>query len=85
LGLCNLELFGKTGLVVEMAEGWIGNMRFKEVGALVYFLKNLPWTVEGFTVEKYRDVLEKLQVKLEAEGELVFTQRRMLIKAKKPV
>ena len=76
-----LNLIRKSNLVIEIAQEWTGKLIFKDVATLVYYLVAIPWTVPDFSVEKYRTHLEKLQQQLEAEGELIFTQRRMLIKA----
>ncbi|MFN8494634.1 MAG: hypothetical protein U0350_43940 [Caldilineaceae bacterium] len=78
-----LNLMRKSNLVIEIAQAWTGKLIFKDVATLVYYLKAIPWTVPDFSVEKHRAHLEKLQTRLEAEGELAFTQRRMLIQAKK--
>jgi hypothetical protein len=59
--------------------------RFHSVGALVYYLKAVPWTVEGFTVETHLPALLKLQERLEREGTLPFTARSMIVQARKPL
>jgi ubiquinone/menaquinone biosynthesis C-methylase UbiE len=74
----------KTKLVVEMAQEWTGRSIFKDVAAIVYYLKAIPWIVEGFAVDTHLPYLFKLQERLEQEGELVFTQKRMIVKARKP-
>ena len=51
----------------------VGNFRsFKDVATLVYYLKAVPWTVPEFSATKYRSHLEKLQQRLEIDGELIF-------------
>ena len=78
-----LNLLHKSNLVIEIARAWTGKLIFKDVATLVYYLKAIPWTVPDFSVEKHRAHLERLQQRLDAEGELVFTQQRMLFQAKK--
>jgi ubiquinone/menaquinone biosynthesis C-methylase UbiE len=78
-----LNTIESTKLVVVEAQEWEGKTFFKDVGALVYFLKAIPWIVPGFTVETYFKYLLKLQKRIEKEGKLTFTQRLFLIKAKK--
>lgn len=78
-----LNLVRKSNLVIEMAQEWAGRLIFKDVATLVYYLRAIPWTVPDFSVEKHRAALENLQQRLAAEGELVFTQRRILIQARK--
>lgn len=73
----------RTGLYVERAEQWWGNSTFSDVGALVYYLKALPWEVPDFSVAKYESVLCELQARLEGEGALRFRAGRFLIAARK--
>jgi len=72
-----------TGFEIEKAEEWKGKAIFKDVGALVYFLKSIPWIIDGFSVDSHLNYLEKLQEKLEQDGGLGFTKIRFLILAKK--
>jgi len=72
-----------TKLIVVDAQEWEGKIYFKDVGALVYFLKAIPWIVPGFTVETHFEHLLKLQERIEREEKLTFIQRLFLIKAKK--
>jgi hypothetical protein len=66
-----------------VAEEWSGDYSFTDVGAIVYYLKAVPWLVEGFSVDTHVDDLLRLQERLEREGELVFEARKMLIEARK--
>jgi hypothetical protein len=54
-------------------------LSFTNVGAVVYYLKAVPWLVPGFSVETHVEPLLKLQDKLERGEELAFTARRYLI------
>jgi SAM-dependent methyltransferase len=72
-----------AGLVVEDAQRWTGTAAFRDVGALVYFLKSVPWEVPGFTVERYKTVLVALQRKLEERGSLEFRSARFVIQARR--
>jgi SAM-dependent methyltransferase len=56
---------------------------FNDVGAVVYFLRKVIWTVPGFTVEGYRDQLRKLHEKIQAEGPFMAHAQRFLIEARK--
>ncbi|MCB0221780.1 MAG: SAM-dependent methyltransferase, partial [Chrysiogenetes bacterium] len=64
-------------------QDWQGSLRFLDVGALVYYLKAVPWLVPGFSVATQRDTLFALQDRLDADGELRFTARKYLIEARK--
>lgn len=59
-------------------------MEFLDVGAVIYFLRKVVWTVPGFTVGKYRDRLLELHRHIHREGVFVAHSTRTLIKARKP-
>jgi ubiquinone/menaquinone biosynthesis C-methylase UbiE len=79
-----LERVTETGLVVEMAQEWSGKKIFKDVAALVYYLKAVPWVVDDFTVETHLPYLVRQQERLESEGQLVFLERLLVLQARKP-
>lgn len=55
--------------------------RFYDVGAIVYFLKAIPWVVEDFTVEKYIDVLLDIHNQIQTQGYIEIREHRFLIVA----
>ncbi|MEU2872153.1 class I SAM-dependent methyltransferase [Streptomyces olivoreticuli] len=59
-------------------------MEFFDVGAVIYFLRKVIWTVPGFTVNQYRDRLRELHEKIEAEGSFIAHSSRTLVEARKP-
>ncbi len=77
------QKLAEAPLGVEWAEEWTGEMTFTDVGAVVYYLKAVPWLVTDFTVEKYLPQLAHLQQQIEREGKLVFHQTFMVAKARK--
>lgn len=79
------EELKQCGMIIERLKSWNGKVVFKDVGALVFMLKAVPWTVEGFSVDKYRKVLERLKKRVDKDGKLIFTDRRYLIGARKAV
>ena len=56
---------------------------FTDVGAIVYYLKAIPWVVPGFTVKSHLRYLLVLQERLEAGEELGFYAAKFLIEASK--
>jgi len=72
-----------AGLIIAYAEEWSGRLSFTDVGAIVYFLKAVPWLVAGFSVKTHLDHLLKLQRLLEDGDELVFVARKYVIEALK--
>lgn len=57
---------------------------FHDIGAVVYFLRKVLWTVPGFSVGRYRDRLRALHEEIETNGPFVAHSRRFLIEAEKP-
>jgi SAM-dependent methyltransferase len=77
------EKMQRLGFRIERARDWRGKVRVLDVGAVVYFLKAVPWIVPGFRVDSHLKHLWKLQETLEREGRLEFTCSRFLIAARK--
>ena len=57
---------------------------FSDVGAVVNYLKAIPWQVPGFTTETYRERLKELDKKIRKNGPFKVTSRRFLVQAQKP-
>jgi SAM-dependent methyltransferase len=57
---------------------------FFDVGAVVYFLRKVPWTVPDFTVERYRGRLADLHRHIRQHGRFVAHAQRYLIETRKP-
>ncbi len=72
-----------AGLTILVAEEWSGALSFTDVGAIVYYLKAVPWLVDGFSVETHRAHLLALQDRLERGEGLVFEARKYLVEARK--
>jgi len=73
----------RAGLTVTTVEDWSGPLVFTDVGALVYYLKAVPWMVSGFTVATHGEYLLALQQRVERGESLRFTARKYLIEAHK--
>ena len=69
--------------VVDVRE-WSGELAFTDVGAVVYYLKAVPWHVPGFSVESHARELLALQEQLDEKGQLAFEAGNYLIEAVKP-
>ncbi len=79
-----VEAARAAGLVVVDLREQALRAVFKDVGAVVYFLRKVIWTVPGFTVDRYRDQLARLHGRIQAEGPFVAHAQRFLIEARKP-
>ena len=69
---------------VVSALQWQGTFSFLDVGALVYYLRAIPWVVPNFSVDTHLAQLLRLQQRLVADGELTFIDRSFLIEAYAP-
>lgn len=73
-----------AGLTVVTVEEWNGSLRFTDVGAVVYYLKAVPWLVPDFSVNTHLAPLLALQARLDRGEELAFAARLYLLEAVKP-
>lgn len=55
--------------------------RFYDIGALVYYLKAIPWQVPDFSLEKYEEELYTIYEMIKDRGYFEVRQHRFLIKA----
>ena len=79
----NVPLLEAAGLSIVTVEEWEGRMVFEDVGAIVYYLKAIPWEVPDFTVKSHLRYLLALQERLEVGEELGFFAAKYLIEARK--
>ncbi len=70
-------------LTITDRREWSGGLSFKDVGAIVYYLKAVPWLVPGFSVETHSRYLLILQHRLDRGKGLDFTARKYLLEAHK--
>lgn len=59
-------------------------VEFFDIGAVIYFLRKVVWTVPGFTVDAYQKRLRELHECIEANGPFVTYATRVLVEARKP-
>jgi SAM-dependent methyltransferase len=57
---------------------------FFDIGAVVYFLRKVLWTVPDFSVGRYRSRLLDLHAQIEAAGRFTCYAQRFLIDARRP-
>lgn len=57
--------------------------RFYDIGAIAYLLIAIPWTIENFSIEKYRDRLWELHLRISENGCYDVPQHRFIIVARK--
>jgi SAM-dependent methyltransferase len=69
--------------VIEQSEAF-PETRVADIGAVVYYLRAIPWQIEGFTVDGYRDELVALHEMIKREGGLWLASHRFYVEAVKP-
>jgi SAM-dependent methyltransferase len=73
-----------AGLTVMQLRAQSLRVEFLDVGAVVYFLRKVLWTVPGFTVAGYSEPLKRMHAHIETRGSFVSHAQRFLIEARKP-
>jgi SAM-dependent methyltransferase len=73
-----------AGLVVQTMELEHPRTVFFDIGAVVYFLRLVPWIVPDFSVARYRDALRRLHGVIERDGGFEITASRVLVDVRKP-
>jgi hypothetical protein len=72
-----------VGLAVSDLREATLEVGFHDVGAVVYFLRKVLWTVPGFTVGTYRPRLEAMHKHIQRNGVFLSRATRFLIEARK--
>ncbi|MGB7595245.1 MAG: methyltransferase domain-containing protein [Erysipelotrichaceae bacterium] len=83
--LTEVATFRKAGFEIIHHEEYLPKLRFYDVGAIVFYAKNIPWEFPGFSVERYLPQLDEMQSLIEKERYIESTESRFLIIARKPV
>jgi len=73
-----------AGLEVVACRNERLRLAFFDVGAVVYFLRKVIWTVPDFTVDRFRDRLRLLHDQIEHDGVFHSTTSRTMFEARKP-
>ncbi|MGG6311606.1 class I SAM-dependent methyltransferase [Paenibacillus macerans] len=73
----------KAGLSVEEQQEFFPELRFRDIGALVYFAKIIEWEFAGFSVDRCFEKLCGLQEKVEQTGLVSSREHRFLAIARK--
>jgi SAM-dependent methyltransferase len=73
-----------AGFVIEDYREQLARTHFRDIGALVYFLRTVPWAIPDFTVETYRDRLRTMHDHIHAHGSIVTAGTSILAHATKP-
>lgn len=74
----------RAGLVVTDLRHERPLTTFRDIGAVVYFLRLVVWIVPGFSVATHRDRLRALHERIERDGAFTSHASRFLIEATRP-
>jgi SAM-dependent methyltransferase len=73
----------QSGFAVVERKEEFPETEFKDIGAVVYYLKAISWQVTDFSIEKYYDQLGEIHNTIQAAGSFVVQQHRFFIEAQK--
>ena len=81
LAVAQVEAAGLQVVACDQAdEVW----RFLDLGALVWYLKVIPWAIPGFSIDAFRPRLAQLHEMLQVTGSLVVRMPHFWLEARKP-
>lgn len=72
-----------AGLAVDDLRSESLLMEFHDIAAVIVFLRKVIWIVPGFTVDKYREPLARLDASMRENGPFVAHSERFLIEARR--
>ncbi len=72
-----------SGFGVQEQRAKSTRSRFLDVGAIVYYLKSIPWEIPGFEGRKYTQKLRELDRRIRSDGLFEVTTTRFLVIARK--
>jgi SAM-dependent methyltransferase len=74
-----------AGLVIEQCRNERLHLAFFDVGAMVFFLRKVVWTVPDFSVDRYHSRLRDLHELINRDGVFHSTMSRTLFEVRKPI
>jgi hypothetical protein len=74
-----------AGLHVEECRAGRETVTFADVGALAWYLRMIPWTVPGFSIDGDRERLRELHRHIRDDGPLIFNMPGFYLVAVKPI
>ena len=72
-----------TGFNIIAADEAFPLTRFYDIGALVYYLKAIPWVVQDFSIKTHHAALQQLHEQIQREGYLDIREHRFIIVSQK--
>lgn len=78
-----VEKLEKEGFTITEKDEAFPFLRFYDVGAIIYYLKAIPWQVPNFSVERYKDCLREIHDLIGKNGYVEVRTHRFYIVARK--
>lgn len=79
----NIKKLHNNGFEILFASEFFPNLKFFDIGALVYFAKIIVWEFPDFSVEKCFDILCELDIEFQKKGYVNSRQHYFMIAARK--
>lgn len=73
-----------AGFAIAMAAEAFPTRHFADLGAIVYYLKAVPWQIPDFAIEPYFPRLKEAHRRCQAAGSITVRQHRFVLIAEKP-
>lgn len=73
----------QAGFTIVDAREHFSPLTFFDIGAVVFYLKAVPWQLPGFSVEAYRQPLLELHRQIQNEGRFVIREHRIFLEVVK--
>ena len=71
----------EAGFAIEDCREEMVPTRFYDVGAVVYYLRAVPWQIPDFSLENYADGLWEMHCRMEKDGYIDIPSHRFLVAA----
>ncbi|MGA7476785.1 MAG: SAM-dependent methyltransferase, partial [Thermoplasmata archaeon] len=78
------EEIAGAGLAIDCTKEATYADEFLDIGALVFYLRMIPWEVPGFSVDRHRLPLWEIYEEIERVGSFRVTTHRLLVVAQRP-
>jgi SAM-dependent methyltransferase len=79
-----LDFLGQAGFEIIASRESFADTFFTDVGAVVYYLKAVPWQAPSYSIDKCYERLRAMHDHIQANGKLVAHRHRFFIEASKP-
>ncbi|MGA9044355.1 MAG: class I SAM-dependent methyltransferase [Thermoplasmata archaeon] len=78
------EEIAGAGLAIDCTKEATYADEFLDIGALVFYLRMIPWEVPGFSLDRHREPLREIYEEIERVGSFRVTTHRLLVVAQRP-